>query len=83
MVKGDQFYIDIAGEKLAYQIESFKTVLPHEIDDLVIQDGRDLVTLLTCTPYMINTHRLLVTAVRIPYVEEVMEKEKEQIASLS
>ena len=78
LVKGDQFYIDIAGEKLAYQIESFKTVLPHEIDDLVIQDGRDLVTLLTCTPYMINTHRLLVTAVRIPYVEEVMEKEKEQ-----
>ena len=78
LVKGDPFYIDIAGEKLAYQIESFKTVLPHEIDDLVIQDGRDLVTLLTCTPYMINTHRLLVTAVRIPYVEEVMEKEKEQ-----
>lgn len=81
LVEGDQFYIDIAGEKLAYQVESFKTVLPHEIDDLVIQDGRDLVTLLTCTPYMVNTHRLLVTAVRIPYVEEVMEKEKEQTQS--
>lgn len=77
---GDDFYIDVAGEKLAYQVESFKTVLPHELDDLVIQEGRDLVTLVTCTPYMINTHRLLVTAHRIPYVEE-MEKEKEQAQS--
>lgn len=71
--KGDYFYIDVLGEKLAYQVESFKTVLPTEIDSLVIQPGKDLVTLLTCTPYMVNTHRLLVTGVRIPY-QEKMEK---------
>lgn len=72
--KGDHFYIEIVGEKLAYEVESFKTVLPNEIDSLVIQEGRDLVTLLTCTPYMINTHRLLVTGFRIPYVEEMTEE---------
>lgn len=77
--KEDVIYIDVAGEKLAYEIETFKTVLPHELDDVKIQKGRDLITLVTCTPYMINTHRLLVTAHRIPYVEEKMEKEKEQV----
>lgn len=74
----DVFYLDVAGEKLAYQIEQFNTVLPHELEDLKIKEGKDLVTLVTCTPYMVNTHRLLVTAHRIPYIEEVMEKEKEQ-----
>lgn len=76
--KNDVLYIDIAGEKLAYQIDRFKTVLPDELEELQIKKGKDLVTLVTCTPYMINTHRLLVTAHRIPYVEELMEKEKQQ-----
>lgn len=71
--KGDMFYIDVLGEKLAYKIDSFKTVLPTEIDSLVIQPGRDLVTLLTCTPYMVNTHRLLVTGYRVPYEEEMAQ----------
>ena len=76
--KGDLFYIEVSGEKLAYRIESFKTVLPTHLDDLKIDESKDLVTLLTCTPYMINTHRLLVTGVRVPYTEAKMEKQINQ-----
>lgn len=76
--KGDLFFIDIAGEKLAYQVEEFATVLPHELDLLTIREGEDLVTLLTCVPYMINTHRLLVTGQRVPFPKEEMEKEMKE-----
>jgi Sortase (surface protein transpeptidase) len=55
------------GKKLAYRVERFKTILPTELDSLKIEDSSDLVTLLTCTPYMINTHRLLVTGVRVGF----------------
>ncbi|EPE2437434.1 class C sortase [Enterococcus faecium] len=65
--KEDQFFIQINGKTLAYQVEKIQVVLPDEVDSLGIQKGRDLVTLLTCTPYMVNTHRLLVTGHRIPY----------------
>lgn len=68
---GDQFYIDVLGERLAYEVDQIQVVLPDRIDVLAVQEGRDLVTLLTCTPYMINSHRLLVTGVRIPYEEEM------------
>ncbi len=55
-------------------------VLPDEVDSLGIQKGRDLVTLLTCTPYMVNTHRLLVTGHRIPYqAKEAKKRSKELI----
>ncbi|MFV0558568.1 MAG: class C sortase [Enterococcus sp.] len=64
---GDQFFVEVADEKLAYQVEAKKVVLPDQLDDVKIQSGRDLVTLVTCTPYSINTHRLLVTGYRIPY----------------
>lgn len=64
----DIFYIHSVAGTLAYQIESIETVLPHETDSLKIQEGRDLATLITCTPYMINTHRILITGTRIPYV---------------
>ncbi|KAF1303542.1 class C sortase [Enterococcus sp. JM9B] len=65
----DQFFIEINDQTLAYEIEKIQVILPTEIKPLQIQDGRDLVTLLTCTPYMVNTHRLLVTGHRIPYSE--------------
>ncbi|MCQ6468272.1 sortase, partial [Vibrio parahaemolyticus] len=71
LVIGDDFYLTIAGEKLAYAVDDIQIVLPSDIDKVVIQPGRDLVTLLTCTPYGINTHRLLVTGHRVPYVEEM------------
>ncbi|MCH1713830.1 MULTISPECIES: class C sortase [Lactococcus] len=73
--KGDVFYITVAGSKLAYRISNFKKVLPTDLDSLKITENMDQVTLVTCTPYMVNTHRLLVTGLRIPYNEEDLEKQ--------
>lgn len=68
LVIGDVFLIDSLDEKLAYEVESIRVVLPHEVESLQIQEGRDLSTLITCEPYMINSHRMLVTGHRIDYV---------------
>lgn len=62
--KGDIFYIHILKETLAYRVYSIETVRPEQVDSLGIQEGRDLVTLVTCTPYGINSHRLLIHAER-------------------
>lgn len=75
--KGDVFILDVLGQKLAYEVVTIETVEPHETDVLKIEPGKDLVTLLTCTPYMINSHRLLVTGSRVPYTPEVKEKENQ------
>ncbi|GAA0059638.1 class C sortase [Streptococcus canis] len=72
--KGDKFYVHNIKETLAYQVDQIKVVEPTEFSDLLIVPGHDYVTLLTCTPYMINTHRLLVRAHRVPYVKAVDEK---------
>lgn len=72
--KGDMIYLHVLEKKLAYKIRSFKVVKPDELDDLKIVQGEDLITLVTCTPYMINTDRLLVTAERVPYEETSVEK---------
>jgi len=66
---GDIFYIHVWGETLAYQVDNKEVVLPDETDSLYIDRERDLVTLITCTPYGINSHRLLVRGTRIPYEE--------------
>ena len=60
LVVGDYFVLQVLGEDHAYRVTSIETVLPEELGSLQIQEGRDLVTLVTCTPYGINTHRLLV-----------------------
>lgn len=65
---GDHFYIEINDETHAYEVDQLKVIEPTETEDLHIEAGKDLVTLLTCTPYMINSHRLLVRGHRIPYV---------------
>ena len=78
MEVGDQFYIKVLGETLAYEVHEVETVLPTETESLAIQAGEDLVTLITCTPYGINSHRLLVHAHRIPY-EPQMEEAIEQV----
>lgn len=67
---GDVFYLHILRETLAYQVDQIKTVLPFETEDLAIEPGKDYVTLITCTPYGVNTHRLLIRGTRIPYTEE-------------
>ncbi|WP_430611483.1 class C sortase [Enterococcus sp. DIV0876] len=77
----DKFYIEINQETHAYQVDQIKVILPTETDDLLVEDGQDYVTLLTCTPYMINTHRLLVRGHRIPYTAESKTELKEQAHS--
>ena len=77
LVEGDLFFINILGERLAYQITSFEEILPSEVDKVKINAGKDEVTLLTCTPPGINTYRLLVTGKRVPYsyaVEKAVTK---------
>ncbi|MDY6278935.1 MAG: class C sortase [Roseburia faecis] len=66
---GDTFYIHVLGRTLAYKVCQIDTVLPSEVESLKIEKNRDLVTLVTCTPYGVNTHRLLVTGERIPFDE--------------
>ena len=68
IVIGDQFYIHVLDEHLAYEVSEINTVLPEEISLLDIVEGEDLVTLVTCTPYGVNTHRLLIRGHRVPYV---------------
>lgn len=68
--KGDIFYIHVLGDTLAYEVDSINTVLPTDTSLLQIEEGKDLVTLVTCTPFAINTHRLLVRGHRVPYTPE-------------
>ena len=70
LTEGDTFYIHVLGEVLAYKVDAIHTVLPTDTSLLQIADGKDLVTLVTCTPFGINTHRLLVRGHRIPYTPE-------------
>ena len=67
---GDTFYIHVLGEVLAYEVDAIHTVLPTDTSLLQIEDNKDLVTLVTCTPFGVNTHRLLVRGHRVPYVPE-------------
>ena len=74
---GDVFYLHVLDDVLAYQVTEINTVLPSDTSLLGIWEGEDCCTLVTCTPYGVNTHRLLVTASRIPY------ENAEQIAELT
>lgn len=69
MKVGDIFYLHILDDVLAYQVDEINVVLPHDTKHLGITEGEDLCTLITCTPFAVNTHRLLVCGVRIPYEE--------------
>lgn len=68
--KGDIFYIHVLGDTLAYEVDSINTVVPTDTSLLQIEDGKDYVTLVTCTPFGVNTHRLLVRGHRVPYTPE-------------
>ena len=70
LAEGDTFYIHVLGEVLAYKVDAIHTVLPTDTSLLQIEDGKDYVTLVTCTPFGVNTHRLLVRGQRVPYVPE-------------
>ena len=75
--EGDLFMIRTLNQTLTYEVDQIRIVLPEEIDDLEIVEGEDLCTLVTCTPYGINTHRLLVRGHRTKYVEEKVEEQKD------
>lgn len=64
--EGDAIYVNTFGEKMKYQVTSTEVVLPHETESLAQQPDKDLITLITCTPYGVNSHRLLVHAERVP-----------------
>lgn len=67
---GDVFYLKILNQTMCYTVDQIKTVLPNETQDLAITEGEDYVTLVTCTPYGVNSHRLLVRGTRTPYTPE-------------
>ena len=70
LTEGDMFYIHVLGEVLAYKVDAIHTVLPTDTSLLQIEKGEDLVTLVTCTPFAINTHRLLVRGHRVLYTPD-------------
>ena len=74
--EGDHFYLHIMGDTLAYQVDQILVVTPDETEYLEITEEEDYVTLVTCTPYGINSHRLLVRGTRVPYEEMQEQKVK-------
>lgn len=82
LTEGDLFFIQILNDTLAYQVDQIQIVLPSEADALSPVPGEDYCTLVTCTPYGINSHRLLVRGARVetaPEVEEQMIPEEKQV----
>lgn len=76
MEVGDTFFLHILNETLAYEVDQIEVILPEALSLLAPVEGRDLVTLLTCTPYAVNTHRLLVRGSRTDYVKEASAQEE-------
>ena len=70
MEVGDTFQLTVIDRIMTYEVDQVLVVLPHEVEPLYVQEGRDLVTLVTCTPYGVNTHRILVRGTRIENPEE-------------
>ena len=74
----DHFLIRVLDQTLCYEVDQIHIVEPENTSDLAVEPGQDLVTLLTCTPYAVNTKRLLVRGHRVPYEEETIEKEEKE-----
>ncbi len=81
--EGDHFLIHVLDETLCYEVDKILTVEPDETDALAVEEGEDLATLVTCTPYGVNTHRLMVRGHRVPYVEEEVAGEKVPLSQIS
>lgn len=77
---GDTFYLEVLNEVLAYEVDQINTVLPHDTTYLGLEENKDLCTLVTCTPFGVNTHRLLVRGHRIPYTPENTENPAIELA---
>lgn len=83
MKVGDHFLLHVLDETLCYEVNKISVVKPEDTSALAVEDGQDLVTLLTCTPYGVNTERLLVRGHRVPYVEEEVKEEKTVLSGSS
>ena len=83
MKVGDHFLLHVLDETLCYEVDKISVVKPEDTSALAVEDGQDLVTLLTCTPYGVNTERLLVRGNRVPYVEEEVKEEKTVLSGSS
>ena len=81
--EGDHFLIHVLNETLCYEVDKISVVKPEETSGLAVEEGKDLVTLLTCTPYGVNTERLLVRGHRVEYVEQEVEAEKTLFSGIS
>ena len=81
--EGDHFLLYILDDVLCYEVDKISVVEPKETDDLAVEEEKDLVTLLTCTPYGVNTERLLVRGHRVPYVEQEVADEKTPLSGIS
>lgn len=81
--EGDHFLLHVLDETLCYEVDKISVVKPEDTSALAVEDGQDLVTLLTCTPYGVNTERLLVRGHRVPYVEEKVKEEKTVLSGSS
>lgn len=83
LVKNDLFYFKVGGETLAYKIYKIEVVKKDEAPDVIgIEEGKDLATMITCTPYGINTHRLIITGKRVPYNPKKKKAIKPEVMSL-
>ena len=74
--KGDHFLVHVLNKTLGYEVDSIVETEPDDTSALAVQEGKDLVSLLTCTPYGVNTQRLIVTGHRVSYNKSVVNKEK-------
>lgn len=83
MKVGNHFLLHVLDETLCYEVDKISVVKPEDTSALAVEDGQDLVTLLTCTPYGVNTERLLVRGHRVPYVEEEVKEEKTVLSGSS
>ncbi len=72
---GDHFFLHVLNEELAYEVDQIRVVQPDDVSELVITDGEDLCTLLTCTPYGVNTERLLVRGHRVDISEDEIDED--------
>ena len=81
--KGDHSLIHVLNETLCYEVDKISVVKPEETSSLAVEERQDLVTLLTCTPYGVNTERLLVRGHRVPYVEQEVADEKTPLSGIS
>lgn len=83
MEDGDHFLLYILDDILCYEVDKISVVDPEDTKDLVVEEGKDFVTLLTCTPYGVNTQRLLVRGYRVDYEPETVQAEEKNTAGIS